>query len=65
MSTFIITTRNPGTRKLVIIKNGSPEGDERFDEDDPAEFETEDEAHAVAGEHTLLQAWGYDVIEVP
>jgi hypothetical protein len=54
---YIITCRNPRTKTLVIVMT---------DEDDPnpAEFNTEDEAHMAAHNTTICKAWGYEVIEV-
>jgi hypothetical protein len=54
---FILTTRNPRSKKLVIISEN--------DDGDPAEFKTESEALAAAAETTVCKAWGYDVIEIP
>jgi hypothetical protein len=54
--TFIITTRNPKSKKLLIITNE--------DDDYAAEFETEPEAMEAAHETTLCKAWGCEVVEV-
>lgn len=58
--TFIITTRNPKTKRLVAIV---------ADEEDSAwtiaEFETEETAAEAASNTTLCKAWGYEVVEVP
>jgi hypothetical protein len=55
---WIITTRNPKTKKLVIITDGD-------EADDFAEFSTEGEANAVAMAVPLCEAWGYNAVEVP
>lgn len=54
---FILTTRNPRSKKLVVIVEN--------DEGDPAEFKTMAEAIAAAGDTTLCKAWGYDIVEIP
>jgi hypothetical protein len=55
---WIITTRNPRTKKLVIITDGN-------DPDDFAEFHTEGDAAACAIAVPLCAAWGYETVEVP
>lgn len=54
---YLIATRNPRTKKLVIITEG--EGD------DVAEFETEEAASDAASNTTICKAWGYELIETP
>lgn len=53
---FIIVTRNPGNKKLVVIAAN--------DQDDVAEFETESEATKAADETTVCRAWGYQLVGV-
>jgi hypothetical protein len=54
---FIILTRNPGTRKLLIIslEPGS---------DAPSEYETEDEAFTQAAHIAVCDAWGFEIVEL-
>jgi hypothetical protein len=54
---FILVTRNPRNKKLVIVTDG--------DDNVPAEFKSEIEASDAASETTICKAWGYDVIEIP
>jgi hypothetical protein len=53
---WIIVTRNPRSKKLVIIHN-----DEL---DDFVEFGTESEANAVAMAIPVCEAWGFEAVEV-
>ncbi len=55
---YIITTRNPATRKLVIICDLD-------NADQPAEYESIKAAAAVAADIPICKAWGFDVIEIP
>lgn len=55
---FIIVTRNPRNKKLVVITDGD-------ELDDFAEFGSESDASAVASAIPVCVAWGYDVIEIP
>jgi hypothetical protein len=55
MPKFLVATRNPSTRKILILAD---EGG------DPAEFNTEDDALAAAGENACCRAWGSDVVLV-
>jgi len=57
MSTYIIATRNLFTGKLLIVND-----DEEYPY--PAEFETEEEAIAVARENQCCLAWGYQILTV-
>lgn len=54
---YIIVTRNPRVKKLVIVTDG--------DDNVPAEFKTEREAAEAASNTTICKAWGYDILEVP
>lgn len=54
---FIIVTRNPRTKNLVIVTDG--------EDNVPAECATEAEAIESAHNTTICKAWGYDIIEVP
>ena len=54
---YIIVSRNPRAKKLVIVTDG--------DDNVPAEFKTEGEAIEAAHNTTICKAWGYDVIEIP
>lgn len=53
---YILLTRNPRVKKLVIVTDG--------DDNVPAEFESWDEARAAADNTTICKAWGYEIIEV-
>lgn len=55
---FIIVTRNPRNHKLVIISDAARE-------DDPAEFETENEATSAALSIPVCEAWGFNVVDIP
>jgi hypothetical protein len=55
MPKFLVATRNPSTRKILILAD---------EEGDPAEFNTEDDALATAGENACCRAWGSDVVLV-
>lgn len=54
---YILVTRNPTTKRLVVVTG----------EDDysVAEFDTEGEARAVAMAVPVCEAWGYEALEVP
>lgn len=53
---FILVTRNPSTKSLVVITEENSEA--------PAEFETESDANAVAMAVPVCEAWGFQAIEV-
>ncbi len=53
---YIIVSRNPRNKKLVIITGE--------DEETVAEFATESEACAVAMAVPVCEAWGYQAVEV-
>lgn len=58
---FIILTRNPRTHKLnAIVKDDV----EVYLEGEILEFETREEAHNSASHYPVIQAWGYEVVEV-
>lgn len=53
MKSYIIVSRNPNTKKLLVI----------VDEDgNPAEFSSEETALDVAEKHNVCQSWGSDVV---
>jgi len=54
--TFIVVSRNPRTKKLVVLKEG--------EEDHPLEFHTREGAETFADRFQIFRAWGYEVIEV-
>lgn len=54
--TFILATRNPRTKQLIVIT-----GD---DQENVAEFQTESEANAVAMALPLCGAWGFEAVEI-
>lgn len=54
---WIIATRNPTNRKLVIIHDGN-------EPDEIAEFETEGDAHMAAAEIPMCRAWDWTIVEV-
>lgn len=53
---YILVTRNPRSKKLVIITGE--------DDETVAEFATESEANAVAMAVPVCEAWGYEAVEV-
>lgn len=53
---WIVVSRNPRTKTLVIVT-----GD---DNETPAEFETESDACAVALAVPICSAWGFEAVEV-
>ena len=53
---YIIVTRNPRSKKLVIITGE--------DAETVAEFETESDANAVAMTVPICEAWGHQTVEV-
>jgi hypothetical protein len=53
---YIIVTRNPHTRRLVVVTGE--------DAETIAEFETESDANAVAMAVPICEAWGYEAVEV-
>jgi hypothetical protein len=53
---FILATRNPRSKRLVVITGE--------DEEAPLEFETESDALAVAMDIPLCEAWGYHIVEI-
>lgn len=57
MVTFIVVTRNPLNKKVVVITKGD-------DDDLVAEYATEDEAIEMADQQVLCRAWGYRILEV-
>jgi hypothetical protein len=54
-SNYIIATRNPRTKRLVLVVD---------DDENVAEFESEQEAIDAADNTTICKAWGYELIEV-
>lgn len=56
---YIVVTRNPHTKRLVVIT----ETDHR-DNDLISEFPDDDAARAMAEKQVVCRAWGYDVLEV-
>lgn len=54
--TFILVTRNPRTKQLIVITGE--------DQENAAEFQTESEANAVAMAVPLCEAWGFEAVEV-
>lgn len=53
---FIIVSRNPRTKNLVIVTDG--------EDNVPAECKTEEEAIDAAHNTTICKAWGYEIVEV-
>lgn len=53
---FVVLTRNPRSKRLVIIVNGDP--------DDIAEFKTRAEAEVAARNTTVCKAWGHEIVEI-
>lgn len=57
MSTYIIGTRNPKTKKLLLVMDEDGEG--------VLEFPTEEAAAEHAKDIIICDAWGFDVIPAP
>ena len=53
MISYIIATRNPTNKKLIIIEN---------DDGDVVEFSTEDEAFEASKNTTVCKAWGAEIL---
>jgi hypothetical protein len=53
---YILVTRNPSSKRLVIITSD--------DDKTIAEFVTESEANAVAMAIPVCEAWGYQAVEI-
>lgn len=53
---YIVLTRNPSTKKLIVIMND--------DHEEIAEFPTENEAIDAVVRSKLCSAWDYEVVEV-
>ena len=53
MISYIIATRNPTNKKLIIIEN---------DDGDVVEFSTEDEAFEASKKTTVCKAWGAEIL---
>lgn len=56
---YIITTRNPSNKRLVIITYSDTRDNERV-----AEYKTERAARKVADNQVVCKAWGYEIVEV-
>jgi|Wag4MinimDraft_6_1082665.scaffolds.fasta_scaffold01959_3 hypothetical protein len=52
---YILITRNTLGKGILAIMN---------DDEEIAQFETEEEAEACADQQPLCQAWGYQVVEL-
>lgn len=52
---YILITRNPSRKGILTIMT---------DDEEIAQFETEEEAEACAVQQPLCQAWGYQVVEL-
>lgn len=55
MTSYIIATRNPTTKKLLIVVDKA---------DDVAEFESEDAAFETAQTIAVCRAWGAEILPV-
>lgn len=53
---FIIVTRNPKTKRLVVIADG--------DDERPAEFDSYESAIRAAIDTPVCQAWSYQIIAI-
>lgn len=53
---YIIVSRNPRTKRLIVVTGE--------DAETVAEFETESEANAVAMAVPVCEAWGFEAVEV-
>lgn len=55
MLSYIIVTRNPSTGKLLVVED---------EDEDPAEFATENEAYEVAQMNSCCRSWGAEIVPV-
>lgn len=53
---YILATRNPFTKRLVLVTED--------DGENVAEFESEQEAMDAADNTTICKAWGYELVEI-
>jgi hypothetical protein len=60
MITYIIVTRNPTSKRLVVIEEAADTGDCAV----ISEFDTEDEAYLHAEAIPICRAWGAEVLPV-
>jgi len=59
MISYIIVTRNPTSKKLIVIEDGTVTGSSSI-----AEFSTEEKAYEVAYFSSICRAWGCEIIPV-
>lgn len=53
---YIVVTRNPRTKTLIVITD--------FDGEEVAEFDHKDRATEAADGTTVCKAWGYQIVEI-
>lgn len=56
---FIVVTRNPHSKRLVIIRAGDDDDDNL-----PAEYKSHLDAEEMARDQVLCRAWGYEIVEI-
>ena len=54
--TYVVFLRNPESRKLAVLTNGSDQ--------DVAEFVTEEAAYSSAEQNALCRAWGAEIVPI-
>ena len=54
---YILVSRNPRTKKLVIITDG--------EDNIPFEFERREDAVTAADCTMICKAWSYEIVEIP
>lgn len=57
---YIIYTRNPTSKRLIVITEDDEHGNERI-----AEFDTDELAEDAAQNTTICKAWGYWIDATP
>lgn len=57
---YIIVTRNPSNKHLLVINNGSDDEGVDF----VLEFQSEGDARLTANNVPCCEAWGYEIVEV-
>ena len=57
---YIIVTRNPRSKQLVVILNGNIDDNDAI----PEEFETMVDAEKTASDIPMCRAWGFEILRI-